>query len=327
MGYKIVLFEDWHKTALLYFTLCLKDHSFYYVRKRKESLNNLEFLPAKFPPNLKIITWKELDNYSFDYKLLMHSGWTLSYRKNLQDPRIKKIDLPIIWRTYWNEGLHPNITRNYPVLFGIYKHSKFPWIKKYSTVLDPPPPDIWKGWKGNKKRVFFSSQRWSIPQWVLIDNKWILKHDSQIARFRLKLLKEFKVKTYPEIPGSTGYEKFSTFFSEMQKSRVYVESTNKPLSFGVLEAMVMGMPVVTFKQKHTDFDSIIRDGKDGFCSDNPDYLIAKINELMENFELAKEFGKKARERIMNLASYDKARKIWEWAFRESKKVWEEWKGR
>jgi len=96
-------------------------------------------------------------------------------------------------------------------------------------------------------------------------------------------------------------------------SSIYVMSSEyEALPLVLIEAKVSGLPIVSF-DIISGPNEIICNGKDGFLVDFPNTndMANKINLLIENETLRKEFGFSARHDALNRFSPDKIYKIWE----------------
>ncbi|NJN17411.1 MAG: glycosyltransferase family 4 protein [Oscillochloris sp.] len=93
------------------------------------------------------------------------------------------------------------------------------------------------------------------------------------------------------------------FFSPMRY-------TSLPLA--VVEAMMMGMPVVALAT--TELPTVIEDGVNGFVSCDPDYLIARMHALLEDRGLAARIGAAAHTTAMRRFSIERFQHDWNVAF-------------
>ena len=81
------------------------------------------------------------------------------------------------------------------------------------------------------------------------------------------------------------------------------------LGLAFCEAMRSSIPVVCLAT--TEYASVIQNGINGFSSNNIDYLVEKMNLLLENKELAVELGQKGKETADKLFNIQRFRKDWE----------------
>lgn len=96
---------------------------------------------------------------------------------------------------------------------------------------------------------------------------------------------------------------------EIAQYRVYFNPTiASSVPMAMLEAMSIGMPVVTMKS--TDMPNIIKNGVNGFISDKPEVLASKMALLLKDKKLAKKLGKAARRTIEDRFSMEKFTDSW-----------------
>src|SRR5574344_1522042 len=109
----------------------------------------------------------------------------------------------------------------------------------------------------------------------------------------------------------TCYDAVPDIYDKYTESSIYA-LTSRHEGFGLViaEAMSCGVPAVSFDCPCGPSE-IIRDGEDGFLveAENTKVLADKINYLIENDDIRKEFGKKARE---NSARFKKEGRMNQW---------------
>jgi hypothetical protein len=81
------------------------------------------------------------------------------------------------------------------------------------------------------------------------------------------------------------------------------------LGLGILEAMAVGVPVVGLAT--TELPSVIRDGENGYVSNDRATLVGRMRELLEDRDLARRVGRAGRETVR--ARYGLERFGREWA--------------
>lgn len=97
-----------------------------------------------------------------------------------------------------------------------------------------------------------------------------------------------------------GYDTPQKYFSDSDIFAYFSYEDNMPIA--VMEAMASGLPVVT--NKVGAISEIVDSGKDGFVAkDNQDYQNILLN-LMNDFNLRKETGHSARQKIKNKFSWE-----------------------
>jgi glycosyltransferase involved in cell wall biosynthesis len=86
------------------------------------------------------------------------------------------------------------------------------------------------------------------------------------------------------------------------------------LGLAVCEAMMMGIPVVGLAT--TELSAVIDNGYSGFIHTDIDFLIDKMNLLLEDAELAREIGQNGRETAMARFNIKRFTNDWEQLFEE-----------
>jgi hypothetical protein len=87
--------------------------------------------------------------------------------------------------------------------------------------------------------------------------------------------------------------------------------TSLPLA--VVEAMTIGMPVVALST--TELPSVIRNGVNGYISNDPRVLLMAMEQLIADRNHAAELGRNARETALARFGLDRFRRDWQDAFR------------
>ncbi|MFS8665721.1 MAG: hypothetical protein LOD84_08620 [Limnochordales bacterium] len=116
--------------------------------------------------------------------------------------------------------------------------------------------------------------------------------------------------------GPLGYEEMK---QKLREARAYVYTGTKPACYtlGLVEALMTGVPVVAFGPVWGDagwgtyeVHEIIRDGVDGFVSDDLAYLKQAIQRLLDDPELAARIGHQGRVRAIELFGRDRIMAQW-----------------
>ncbi|MCZ6634532.1 MAG: methyltransferase domain-containing protein, partial [bacterium] len=101
----------------------------------------------------------------------------------------------------------------------------------------------------------------------------------------------------PQLPEAKKAKNWDDLKAAFRSCRVYVNTTVEEFedgyNLGMLEAMATGMPVVSWKNA----TSPIRDGENGFVSGDTGTLKTRVQDLLEDAELAKRLGMAARETV------------------------------
>jgi spore maturation protein CgeB/tetratricopeptide (TPR) repeat protein len=175
------------------------------------------------------------------------------------------------------------------------------WEMQGEVILPGLDVSEYGGYTGNEKRV------------LRVGN--LLKERDLMMGYSFgeKVLKNHPLLTLgmnPGIPESRISNGFVDLLNQFKNNRVYINTTVDGFEDGynlaMLEAMATGMPVVTSQNK----TSPIRDGVNGFISNDPDYLNSCIAKLMQDPALAKEMGEKARKTVVENFSINKFIQSW-----------------
>lgn len=103
-----------------------------------------------------------------------------------------------------------------------------------------------------------------------------------------------------------GYDTPQKYFSDSDIFAYFSYEDNMPIA--IMEAMASGLPVVT--NKVGAVGEIINSGTDGFVAyDNQDYQNILL-KLMNNFNIRKDIGRSARQKIKNKFSWDVILPYW-----------------
>ncbi|MFQ5450144.1 MAG: glycosyltransferase [Nitrospinaceae bacterium] len=121
----------------------------------------------------------------------------------------------------------------------------------------------------------------------------------------------------PSIPGSRLSRGFGDLMNHYRSCRLFLNSTVDDYEDGynlaMLEAMAAGMPVVsTFNRT-----SPIRDGMNGYVSEHPDYLVNRVQELLNDREKAKNIGQRGKETVREKFGIEAFLRSWTGAVEES----------
>jgi glycosyltransferase involved in cell wall biosynthesis len=85
------------------------------------------------------------------------------------------------------------------------------------------------------------------------------------------------------------------------------------LGLGMLEAMLVGVPVVAFAT--TEIPTVIEDGVSGFISTDPATLHDAIRALLADRDLAEQIGEAGRQRALERFGIERFARDWTEAFK------------
>ena len=121
----------------------------------------------------------------------------------------------------------------------------------------------------------------------------------------------------PNIPVSRMSIGFDDLLNQYRSLRVYLHTTSNNYEDGynlaLLEAMAVGMPVISIDNK----TSPIKDGINGYISDDIQYLRTCLNKLLEDQELAISLGQNARETVKEKFPQSKFLNLWQKSIEEA----------
>jgi len=114
----------------------------------------------------------------------------------------------------------------------------------------------------------------------------------------------------PNIDKSRLSDGFDDLISNYRSQRLYLNTTVEKYEDGynlsLLEAMAVGMPVISTANK----TSPIKNGVNGYISEDKNYLIQCTARLLNDLNLAKTLGEKARETVKNIYPKSTFIKLW-----------------
>lgn len=170
-------------------------------------------------------------------------------------------------------------------------------------------PDDYGGYTGEKASVLRVGN--------LLKTRWFLNYDLQ--QQVLAGIPHTILGVNPDIPGAYSAHDWDDLRRHYRQHRVFFNSYHKdfmetPAQMSLLEAMMTGMPIVTTEHPL----SIIQDGYNGFVSDDVQVLRKRIQQLLEDRELAMELGRNARKTAIEYVQFDRFLERWEEAFSHSR---------
>ena len=135
-----------------------------------------------------------------------------------------------------------------------------------------------------------------------------------------RIADKFPTKVVGDTPGlSESAKSIEDLVREYQSSRIFINtSTISPVPTALLEAMACGCAVVTTAT--CMIPEIVENGVNGFISNDEEELKHYIVDLLNNEDLAKEMGQKARQTIVNKFSQEGFIDKWENIFYQATKV-------
>ncbi len=151
--------------------------------------------------------------------------------------------------------------------------------RKHKTIYPGIDEDFWNGWHGGSPKI------------IHVRNGF---KERDLEKYN-DFLNICGINEYTLVGRggnvTCGYEELRTQF---QSHRVFVnvEINLSTFSISSMEAMMTGLPIICNDIESTG--EAIRNGMEGFISNNIGYLKRKTNDLLNDWEMAKELGANAR---------------------------------
>jgi len=177
-------------------------------------------------------------------------------------------------------------------------------------------PEEWKDWNGRNERVITVGQ--SMKKRAPFCNYNIFK--ACTSGFNRKLFGPENEDTGKLWGGLLSYDKLR---QALRDNRVYFYTGTMPASYTLnfMEAWMTGIPVVAIggefgnppfleNQFTYEIPFLIKNGVDGFCSDDLGQLTENIRALMDDPKLAAKIGAAGREKAIELFGKEKIKKQW-----------------
>lgn len=177
-------------------------------------------------------------------------------------------------------------------------------------------PDEFKGWTGEKKEVITVGQdiqqRWASSNWNVIDKVF-------------KTLPAHVFGPHNEGTGhyNAGCPDYEGLKDVLRKNRVFFYTGTQPASYtlGLIEAMMTGTPIVALGpelgnspefayQRTYELPNIIKNGINGFISDDIDTLIKYCRDLLDDDKLAAKISAAGRKTAIEYFGKTKIKDQW-----------------
>lgn len=114
--------------------------------------------------------------------------------------------------------------------------------------------------------------------------------------------------------GELTYEELKTVY-RMNRVFMYTGTYPAPYTMAFQEAFMTGIPVVSIGSKlagwNLEIPNFIRNGWNGFWSDDPEKLKQYISALLEDYELARKISRNARETAIRLFGKQRIKRQWQ----------------
>lgn len=291
--------------------LCLTGHNFYSIGETGDNQVrrwNTEYSPI--PDNYQIIGIKPPADVDFDVIITQNPfvHIPLAYELN------KSLGLPIIniFHTTPTPQWSQELRNRHNDLFNLCNHHVF--ISEFNKIL-------WKDFdegsviKHGIDTNIFSASNLERKHHVLtvandyIGRNWALGFDfyrDTVLKHNLPRNPVGRTKGF-SLPSKS----LDDVIHEFQTSQVFYNTTiHSPLPMSLLEAMSCGCAVVSTST--CMIPDVIEHGVDGFLvsPNNPEKAVKYLQTLLNDKDMAAEFGKKAREKMMSMFSIEEFVKQW-----------------
>lgn len=235
---------------------------------------------------------------------------------------------PVIWRSIGQSTMHvENMLRR-------MKYEGMKIIRMSSTEENIPgymghdtiirfykDPEVWKDYDGNEKRIINFTQS--------LLGRRIFCHYDQL----MQLMQGFPALVYgsgnTDLGGLDGGElPFNLMRGALRDNRVFVYGGTwpSPYTLAFIEAMMTGIPIIAIgrtmaeelteiarndRYHYYEIPNIIKNGVNGFVSDNVNELRDAIHQLLEDQSIAKGIGENGRKTAIEIFGKEKIKQDWE----------------
>lgn len=263
------------------------DHNFYMLRQN--NMKGWDYHTRKLPKNHYIINNINITQ-NFDMILCQNrlSQWDLSYQLSQQ------FGIPLIMLDHTE--VFPNIPKDHlpaikarrgDVNVFISEHNRNSWGSTDGIVIRHGiDTELFSGYTGESSAGISVVNQFPYRDVFCGWSLW------------KSITQKIKVDLVGENPGLSNSISDPVELVNTLKSHRYFLNTSQlsPIPLSVMEAMSVGMPIISTAKQ--EIPTIVRNGTDGFLSDDPDELIRYAKLLIEDAELAKSMGSNARKNII-----------------------------
>lgn len=162
--------------------------------------------------------------------------------------------------------------------------------------------DYWNGWVGGDGKIMTAV--------------WDYIRRDRICGFSLwkEVTKGLEVNPWGETPGLSKMADGADHLRELYRNAsVFLNTTLwSSCPFSILEAMSVGCPVVTAAT--TSLPEFIKDGENGFITNDPTVMRKRIRDLIEDQDMALEIGSAGRETVLKQFGQQQFVDAWNRAF-------------
>jgi glycosyltransferase involved in cell wall biosynthesis len=228
------------------------------------------------------------------------------------------------------DKVYPLISLNKTLYNKEYKNVRFTYV--------PPSKKSWdKQWIGDREKILIPLHYYTLPSddhTVRDGIQGTLPRNACSSRILDKAIERLIQEKLPiDLPDNhLRSAPFDEWRDKFIHDRVLFELTSKSASFTVFEAMSIGMPVVVRKnygesadrEFANDHQNIITDGENGFLKQihggDLDVIVDILKKFLNDYEFAKRYGQKAKDRAGQVLSHENARNTFNQAFADAIKL-------
>lgn len=297
MKNRILMFHPTHKTAVNSVAGLFPDTSFELATVPEIPLGPREALATDgklypFEANARILgeTWREVDENEYDL-YITYPGMAAIVRRQWRIPGV-------LMFLNAEDPIHPG--------FCWYVANTFSTFEKLAAHGIP-----------NRSHIFPTIGRKAVGDWTGEDKRAYFINDGSFAdRAGVVWRPDSQNFLSGEVPFSRvpGLLPWGEYLEYRRKLRAYVELSNRAVSCMVLEAMMMGQPVVVPDMR--DWNVIVRHGESGLLYGAIDRIPGLVRALISDDDLARAIGAGGRKRAEELAGDPVRKAAWTKIFAE-----------
>jgi len=265
------------------YELCKLPHDFFFIRRSNEEWSTM---CRPKPQNVQFINPKEINDKDYDL-IIVHNSIHYEIAKHLNLPKIALIHTTYVGggdvkcKQHWDK-----VWTDIPIVFNSYQAQK-DWglinCKKQYVIWQGFDPAEWGPWNGGLNRI------------LVVCNEFLKRRSVCGLDLFLEVIKGLDctvVGANPELDTkfSTDFENLKWYYNSYS---VYFNTTIKsPMPRSRGEAMMSGMPIVS--TDNYDTKEFIKNGVNGFISNDPRELHQYLSVLLRNEKLRKHFSEQSR---------------------------------
>jgi len=278
--------------------IAMTGHNFYHVPSPERKMWMVDYRPI--PPNVRMIHGEPDNDQQFDLVLSQTSFQQFMVADNVSRiygvPHVN-VEHTLPLQAWSDDQLNQIVTSKKNsdckkfVFITEFNRNKWGFNEDEAEVIfHGIDTNIFKGWTGKDERIICVAnmyhERGDLLGWETFENvviknrmKCMLVGDNQGMSRRATCLRDLVTK--------------------LQESRVFFNTSLwSPIPISVLEAMAVGLPVIT--TENCDLPRVIQNGFNGFISNDEAFLKEKLEWCLheDNFKEVRKMGQNARSTIL-----------------------------